>query len=408
MLVENVAALGPTQRVVVPELRDRWRELGRCTAAADREAAEQAIADMYRAARLPFAPQVVWCSSPLSLALARAHLLAGGGEPWLSTAAPEGACRSAIAAVETTRALVGMQLGRPVSSNLWDGVRDPRRVRHASWPQLARALAPAVAEELRSQIAGRVQLAVWDSIWSEVPFAVWDALCAVAEDSHQESPAQATKAIEGMWRYLPRELISAHDQFGTFAVLEYLREVCAGQILPEYDAALRLARSAGWAVAYERVCWVSERPEMLRLDGQERLHCGDGAALGFADGWQLHFWHGARVPAAWIEQREQLAPSLALTWSNIEQRRVLGEIIGWERVLAQLPTRVIDQASDATIGTLLECDLPQLGRARFLRVLCATGRTFALSVPPDCASARQANAWTYGLENDDYELEART
>jgi hypothetical protein len=76
--------------------------------------------------------------------------------------------------------------------------------------------------------------------------------------------------------------------------------------------------------------------------------------------------------------------------------------------LERFPTQVIDRHRDPQIGTLLECALPHLRPGRFLRVGCATGREFVLSVPREMATAQQANAWTYGLEGSEIELEART
>ena len=47
-------------------------------------------------------------------------------------------------------------------------------------------------------------------------------------------------------------------------------------------------------------------------------------------------------------------------------------------------------------------------RARFLRVRCATGRDFVLSVPVAMTTALEANAWTYGMTPEEYQLEVRT
>jgi hypothetical protein len=113
-------------------------------------------------------------------------------------------------------------------------------------------------------------------------------------------------------------------------------------------------------------------------------------------------------PSNWIQAPATIDPKLALTWSNIEQRRALAEIIGWGRVVDQLRTRVVDQDPDPAIGTLLDVVLSDFERVRFLRVRCGTGREFVLCVPFEMRTARQANAWTYGLEADQYELEART
>ena len=61
------------------------------------------------------------------------------------------------------------------------------------------------------------------------------------------------------------------------------------------------------------------------------------------------------------------------------------------------------------IGTLLEVNLPDIGKEKFLKVLCGTGREFAIPVPPFMKTALEANAWTYGLDGDLLrDLEVRT
>jgi hypothetical protein len=169
-----------------------------------------------------------------------------------------------------------------------------------------------------------------------------------------------------------------------------------------------LARSAGWALPRANICWISERPRTVSLDAAGRLHHSTGPALSYRDGWELHFWHGVRVRPVWIRLGKALDPHFILTWPRADQRRALAEIAGgWHRVLEKVTTRILDQDEDDSVGTLLECDLPH-DTARFLRVRCGTGRTFALPVPHHCRTAREANAWTYGLGAADYVPEIRT
>jgi hypothetical protein len=115
-----------------------------------------------------------------------------------------------------------------------------------------------------------------------------------------------------------------------------------------------------------------------------------------------------RVPSEWIENKTNIDPALALNHKNIEERRCLAEILGWEKILSQLEPVVIDTDSNPQMGQLLEVDLPDSGKEKFLKVLCGTGRTFVLPVPPEMKTARQANAWTYGLEEGQYDPEIRT
>jgi hypothetical protein len=167
-------------------------------------------------------------------------------------------------------------------------------------------------------------------------------------------------------------------------------------------------RSCGWLWPFQHICLISERPAAIHWDAQERLHHPSEASLRYRDGFQLFFWHGTRVPEEWITNPRQLDPRKALDWRSLEERLAAAEIIGWTRVIELLGPRTIDRDPDRAVGELLEVTLPQVGPARFLRVRCGTGREFVLRVPPHVSTARQANSWTYGLESEDYQLEART
>ena len=79
-------------------------------------------------------------------------------------------------------------------------------------------------------------------------------------------------------------------------------------------------------------------------------------------------------------------------------RRAACEILGWDAVLTKLGCRSVQKDDDPEIGELVEVDIPEIGRERFLRVRCGTGRAFALPVPPNVSTALEANAWTYGIE----------
>lgn len=150
---------------------------------------------------------------------------------------------------------------------------------------------------------------------------------------------------------------------------------------------------------HEDFCIVSDFPEFIKIDAENRPHCENGPSHRWRDGWALYHWHGVSIPAEWIENKAALTAQTALTWPNIEQRRVACEILGWSAILSALNAKTIDLDGDPEIGELVEVDIPEIGRERFLRVLCGTGRQFALPVPPDMKTALQANAWTFGYDN---------
>jgi len=162
--------------------------------------------------------------------------------------------------------------------------------------------------------------------------------------------------------------------------------------------------SANWWLPCKDICFVTDRPTITKLNDAGVIHCEEGAAIQYKDGFSVYAWNGTRVPEEWILNKKDLTPKIALTWENIEQRRAACEILGWHNVLEHpsLNPKVIDKDKDPTIGELIEVDLPEIGRERFLKILCATNRTFAMPVPPEMETAHQANAWTWGLEPKDY------
>jgi len=169
----------------------------------------------------------------------------------------------------------------------------------------------------------------------------------------------------------------------------------------------RLAAAGGWWFPTAAICFCAERDQRIRFDQRRLLHCEDGPAILCRDGYAVYAWHGIRVPAEWIESRDTIDPSLAITHPNVEERRCLAEIIGWNKVIAQLSPTVVDEATP-DIGTLLRVDLPDAPGEQFLRVRCGTGRDFVLPVPPGVRTAQAAQDWMWGLGPGEYQPEIRT
>lgn len=84
------------------------------------------------------------------------------------------------------------------------------------------------------------------------------------------------------------------------------------------------------------------------------------------------------------------------------------ELLGWSQVLEELKPVVVNKNRNPEIGTLLRADLPDAPGSQFLRVRCGTGREFVLPVPPNMKTAREANAWTYGMSSREYRPQVRT
>jgi hypothetical protein len=173
-----------------------------------------------------------------------------------------------------------------------------------------------------------------------------------------------------------------------------------------------LARSSGWWWPGTGVCVLSERPVALRTeiageDGEVRLHCADGPAVRYADGWDLHSWHGTRVPS-WVISD----PSVhrIATEANVEVRRCAIERIGWSSYIRQAELKLVATAPDpGNPGSELRLYDVRQGT----RVLLAVNgslerdgrrRRYGLTVPGFLEDPVEAAGWTYGLSGEQYSL----
>jgi hypothetical protein len=291
------------------------------------------------------------------------------------------------------------------------------------------AITAATSAATRAAIDDATYAATRDATDAATDAATDDAITAAIDDAAYAATRAATSSLLGM-AHVAEALSPGNSDF----LLECARKwsrlyqggnmwspwVCyltafrdvLGQELPIYEKFApweELARLSGFRMMHADFCIVSDRPNILKIDDQNRPHCDDGPSHQWRDGWSLYHWHGVSIPAEWIEDKTSLTPAMALTWENIEQRRAACEILGWHNILQALDAKVIDRDADPMIGELLEVGLPDIGTERFLRVVCGTGRIFAIPVPPDMRTALQANAWTYDVPTDFIaNLEVRT
>ena len=165
---------------------------------------------------------------------------------------------------------------------------------------------------------------------------------------------------------------------------------------------------------------VSDRPALVRTesdsDSPGRLHCADGPAIQWRDGFRLFFWHGTCVPE-WVIRNPTVAAIAAEP--NVEVRRCAIEAMGWDTYIAAAGLRLVDRANDpGNPGCELRLyDLPPTiwgadgGRVLLVsngsRERDGTRRRYGLPVPPQTAGAIDAAAWTYGLRPEQYARVAR-
>jgi len=193
---------------------------------------------------------------------------------------------------------------------------------------------------------------------------------------------------------------------------EYFRDVLKLENETDKLAGLiKLAKNSGWFLPYEKICWVSERHNILNLDEQGRLHSVVEPAVMYPDGWSIYAVHGVRVPADVIENKKSITTRRIEKEGNAEVRRVMIELYGQQKYLIDSGAEEIHRDD---FGILYRKELQNDEPIVMVKVINSTPEPsgkfnyYFLRVPPDVKTAHDAVAWTFGKNKASYSPEIET
>jgi len=354
-----ITSLTQEQMRRFPEFVEKWKAIGLSTEPANRKEAEIGVVEAYKAAGLD-APKIVWCGSPMSQGLVRAIVF---------NCVPS-----------EVRSSVRDSVGASVWDSVWASVRDS--VRASVW------------DSVRASVGDSVRASVGDSVGD----SVWDSVGASVRDSVRDS----------VWDSVVASGYGQHDA-GWLSFYDYFRRVCD---LDEQTQKLlgiwRISRNAGWWLPHKKMCWVSERHNILNRDSQGRLHKDGGAALAYPDAWEIYALNGVRMMREHVmTPAEKLDPKKVLAESNVEVRRELIRKIGMERFMDVCPHKRLNLQGNYELFSIELT--PELKDTRWLKMLNPSiGVWHVEAVAPECSTVQQAINWRAGQKETNWEPETLT
>lgn len=374
------------------EIRDDWLGTALTTEPADRETAERAITGLY-ALLGRRRPRFHWADSPRqAVDLLDEPPIRLGGPP--DPAAPWHVAEQLAVETHALGGRLDEQAGSAVETPWWS--RD----------RMALTRPPAEALAAGASLSDLLRVGVRDSLVRSVHNGLRTPLRSALAEAVGEPPGLRWHGQHDVpW-------VAYHD---------VRRRLRPGRYDPadnrQLDLWANIVRSCGWWWPREDVCVVTERTTVAHtepvpgaLHGERRTHNGHGAAVGYADGWGGHSWHGTAVPA-WVID-EPTVDRIAVE-RNVEVRRCAIERLGWDAYLDQARLRLVAEAPDpGNPGCRLQLyDLPRHVWGTPARVLLAVNgsverdghrRRYGLSVPAHLADPVAAAGWSYGLTGDQY------
>jgi hypothetical protein len=312
--------LTPDQEAMLPTIREEWLGIGLSTDRADRDRALAGVRAAYAAAHLPPPAVVVWLDSPLQGVVGAEYL-----RQLLERMSKDGSDQ----VWDQVRDQVGGQVGDQVGDQVWDQVRD----------QVGGQVGDQVWDQVGDQVWGQVRGQVRDQVWDQVRDQVWDQ---VRDQVGGQVGDQVGGQVWGqVWDQVYRAVYGQHDA-GWLGYYDAFSRFGLSDLTHPLDGLSEVAKSAGWWWPFRGAVLLTERPLRIRRDERNRLHCEDGPAIVYPDGWGVWSWHGTRVPQEAIETPAELVTAKRISDEpNAEVRRALVERIGAERYMALAKAKVV-------------------------------------------------------------------
>lgn len=220
-----------------------------------------------------------------------------------------------------------------------------------------------------------------------------------------DSPRAAQDAVrnskhkENIWN-----VIYGSQEAGWLSFYDYMREVLKVEACNKLIPLIEAAKEVGWWWPFEDEVYVSEKPIMINLDNQNRLHSASDMAIEYADGWGFYCYKGVRIPKSFLH--EPITVKIIDECVNAEQKRVLIELFGAPEYLRQTGAKL---ENEDEFGKLWSRDVGDGGDPiKVVEVINSTPEpdgtrnVYFLRVPPTVKTCTEGVAWTFGLDGDNY------
>ena len=433
----KITTLTPEQEAQIPVWREAWRAIGLSSERIVPDEARSAIRELYASAGMAAPKAIFVAQSPMQALLMRAVIQALGGDQLRDQLRDQlwGQLRDQLGDQlwgQLGNQLGGQlwdQLGGQLGDQLWGQLGDQLggQLGGQLWGQLGGQL----GDQLRDQLRGQLRNQLGDQLRDQLRDQLWDQLRGQLRDQLRDQLwgqlgdqlwGQLGDQLGGQLRdqlYQAVWMVGGWDSFW-LAFYEAGRSV--GATYPEtldrhLDAYIRYAKTCGVAFCYRDMAFIADRPVRLRFDEARRLHADDGAALAWSDGYGVYAWHGYRIPDThhWIiADKARLTVQAAMAERNAELRRIMLEIVGFERVAAELGATVVDQ--DVNCGQPRRLLRAEVGGETLAILHVVNGslepngtrREFHLGALSEARTCHEAVAMSYGRASHSYQEAGRT
>jgi hypothetical protein len=214
-----------------------------------------------------------------------------------------------------------------------------------------------------------------------------------------------------LWQLDRMHRIDCFNMTFWFAMQDFLIEAMGFEHFKAVTPFLQTARYAHGVAPYDGACVVCKKPISASFDDRQRFHNEEAMAVQFPDGAGEYVWHGIKLEPWIIENPERICAKNIEAETNIEIRRIMIEKIGIETYFEDAQFKHIHTDG---FGELYERSLGRWDTLKIVKVVNSTPepdgsfKNYFLVVHPNCTTAHEAVARSFGLEPSEYDPPQQT
>jgi hypothetical protein len=297
---------------------------------------------------------------------------------------------------DQVRAQVCDQVGAQVGAQVWD------QVGAQVWDQVR----AQVCDQVGAQVGAQVRDQVWAQVWDQVGAQVWDQVRAQVRD--QVGAQVRAQVRDQVWAQvwdqvgaqgLKFESFSSYGSINDYNWVSFFDFFTQIGVINHKD--FNEFRSLLQCGIYDTIqlkgfCIVSDLPSKISRSPQNRLHCEDGPAIQFKDGYSQYYWNGVSVPAFWISDKSLITKDVIKKETNAERRRCLREILGATKYFSllggvvEIDRDTDDQGNEMVLYRSKTKDDIISKHIQYLQVVCPSTKREYILYPPNQSST---NVW---------------
>ena len=240
------------------------------------------------------------------------------------------------------------------------------------------------------------------------PTQCWIAVCMMANlknlsDSQVSSQVESQVSSQ-VWSQVRSQVSSQIKDFiypyfdcqfwaGWFSFYEFLKNEVGISFSNEKEYnAFKDCQKYGMAFPLDELCIVCQPPTIIKKN-ENGLHCTDGPALSYNGDNEIYALNGVSMPKEYVlTGEENITAEMVMKETNVEIRRELLRKVGIERILNDLPHKVLDTVGNYELYSLDLSD--ELKNCKYLKMTNPSVGCFHLEgIEPSVNTVAEALKW---------------